>query len=126
MPNPINVKFPIKKSPNGAFEMNYTTIDAVATDLRILILTNHGERPCNYFYGANLRSLLFEPMGTDTKQKVADLIFSAVERWMPFVFINELDVLLSTEDASIGPNQIRILAKFSVLQETGQLEVQAG
>ena len=123
MATPINIQFPLKRSSNGAFETNSTTVNAVADDLKILILTNHGERPIHKDYGANLRSVLFEPQDSSIKQKIADLIFVAVEKWMPFVFIGELDVVLSSEDLSLNSNEVRVKIKFSVLQERGQLEV---
>ena len=56
----INVMFPMKKSSSGAFQTNITTFDAVRDDLKILLLTNHGERPIHYDFGANLRSAIFE------------------------------------------------------------------
>jgi phage baseplate assembly protein W len=56
----INLKFPLRRSSAGAFETNVTTIAAVTDDLKILILTNFGERPMQYDFGANLRSVVFE------------------------------------------------------------------
>jgi phage baseplate assembly protein W len=44
----IGIKYPLMRSSIGAFEVNRTTIDAVRDSLRILILTNHGERVINY------------------------------------------------------------------------------
>jgi phage baseplate assembly protein W len=123
MANPINIKFPLRKSANGSFETNATTIQAVADDLKMLIITNHGERVAQYTYGANLRSVLFEPNDPSIKQKVSDLIFAAVQEWMPFVSINQLDVILPSEDLSLNVNSIKVKIYFSVLQEKGFLEV---
>ena len=123
MANPINIKFPLRKSANGSFETNVTTIRAVADDLRMLLITNHGERPIQYAYGANIRSLLFEPFDDSIKQKISDLVFSAVQEWMPFLTINELEIVTQRDDPSVGSNEVRVKAYFSVLQEKGFLEV---
>lgn len=44
----IGIKYPMTRSSMGAFEVNRTTVDAVRDSLKILILTNHGERVVNY------------------------------------------------------------------------------
>ena len=65
MANTISIKFPLRKSSQGAFEGNVETIDAIRDNLRILLLTNHGERPINYDFGCNLRKVLFNEPGVD-------------------------------------------------------------
>lgn len=117
----INLKFPLKRSPKGAFEVNNTTIAAVTDDLRILLLTNYGERPIHYDFGANLRRVLFEQEGADVRQRVADSIVSAVERWMPFVFLEEITVDDSTTKPTLRPNEVRVTIKFSVAGVQGIL-----
>jgi phage baseplate assembly protein W len=114
MATPINIKFPMRTSPKGAFDTNEDTLSAVADDLKILILTNHGERPIHYDFGANLRALLFEQQTSDFKQRVGDQIRSAVEKWMPFVNILRLDVQDSTTSTSLKTNEVHVEIEFSV------------
>ena len=57
----INLQFPLRRSSKGAFATNDSTINAVVDDLKLLLLTNHGERPVHGDFGANLRSIIFEP-----------------------------------------------------------------
>jgi phage baseplate assembly protein W len=120
MADPINIKFPLKRSNKGAFETNDTTVNAIADDLRILLLTNHGERLVHFDYGANLREAIFE-QGPDLKQKLKDLIIVAVEKWMPFVNILEIIIKTSSEDTGLLQNEVNIALRFSVGQEKGQL-----
>ena len=112
---PLNIKFPLKKSTAGAFQTNSVTVDAVADDIRILLLTNFGERPMNYTFGANLRSLLFEP-DRDIEQKITDRITAALEKWMPFVTIRNLQVFTNETDASVPYNAVKIKIDFFVGQ----------
>lgn len=114
MTNPINLKFPLKKSSKGSFEVNETTLDAVEDDLRILIMTNHGERPIHFDFGANLRKLLFDMRGEDLAQAIKDSIITAVEKWMPFVNILTVQVLDSTMNSNLKENEISIKVEFSV------------
>lgn len=119
--NPVNIQFPMRRGTQGAFATNDSTIDAVIDDLRILLLTNHGERPIHFDFGANLRPVLFD-QGPDIPQRVEDSIVAAVEKWMPFINLKRIEVTTIAEDASLRPNEVRVKISFSVGQLQGNLE----
>jgi len=121
MANPINIKFPLEKGDNDAFKTNDSTIDAVLSDLKILILTNHGERPVHYDFGANLRRLIFE-QGPNVAQQAEDLIVAAIEKWMEFVEILEINVQDSNSNPILRSNELNIKLKVAVGQEVAILE----
>ena len=114
MSTPISIKFPLQRGPRGGFATNDTTLDAVADDLRILLLTNYGERPVQYDFGANLRSVIFECQGDTLRQAVRDLITNAVSKWMPFVNILDLSVEDETVNSTLKSNEIYVKIKFTV------------
>ena len=120
MADSINLRFPLRPGSAGAFATNASTIDAVVDDLRILLLSNHGERPIHGDFGANLRSIIFEP-GPAVLQKAEDLVLSAIEKWMPFVQVTNIVVGDSTTDATLPPNQLSIKLNFTVGQIEGSL-----
>lgn len=111
--NPINIAYPLSYSPQGAFATNNTTIDAIADDLKILLKTNWGERPIQYDFGADLKRLVFEP-SVSIEQQVSDKIVGAVNKWMPFVTINNVSVSLTEQDPTIGFNNAKVKVDFSV------------
>ena len=117
----INFQFPFRKGVAGGFAVNNTTITAVKDDLKILLLSNHGERPIHGDFGANLRRLIFEP-GPNVTTRAEDLILAAIEKWMPFVRILELEVRDETDDNTVGPNELRIQLRFEVGQIEGLLD----
>jgi len=121
MAGSINIRFPLRKSPKGAFETNQSTIQAVADDLRILILTNYGERPIHYDFGANLRRIIFE-QGPDVRQQISDAIVAAVDKWMPFVILQDVQVNDSSTSPTVRPNEVNVKITFSVGQLEGVLE----
>ena len=121
MANKINLKFPLRKDPEGGFQSNDLTIGAATADLRVLLLTNHGERPANYFYGANLRKIIFE-QGNDVRQRISDAISDAVERWLPFISIIEIIVDDQSSKSSLGLNQVHVEIHFLVGQIEGTLQ----
>jgi len=115
-----NIKFPLRRGRKGAFETNDDTITAIIDDLRILLLTNHGERPIQFDFGANLRAVIFE-QGSDVKQKIDDNIRFAVDKWMPFVTISIIDVRTFRDDVTLKENQVHIKIDFLVGQLRGVL-----
>ena len=117
----INIKFPMRKSSKGAFDMNQSTIRAVADDLRILIISNYGERPIHYDFGANLRKILFE-QSPNIKQQIIDSITSAVDKWMSFVTLQNIEVDDNATNGTLRLNEIKVKITFLVGQLEGVLE----
>ena len=117
----INYRFPFRRSSRGAFATNNTTLDAVVDDLRILLLSNYGERPIHGDFGANLRSIVFDQEG-DVLRKAEDLILAAIDKWMPFVTVTSITVSDSRTDTSVRSNEIRIKLIFEVGQIEGVLD----
>lgn len=121
MAESINLAFPLRPGVAGAFETNKSTIDAVVDDLKLLLLSNHGERPIHGDFGANLRVIIFEP-GPAVLQKAEDLVLSAIEKWMPFVQVDSIIVSDSTTDTTLKANELRIRLNFTVGQIEGSLD----
>jgi len=118
----INIKFPMVRGTAGVFDTNNTTSEAIKDNLRILILSNHGERPIHYNFGANLRSVLFE-QGENLKQQVQDKIAAAVAIWLPFVSISQFSLQSSSDNKSIPENQVNVSIEFVVGQVKGKLSL---
>lgn len=116
----INYQFPFRRGFQGAFGLNLSTIEAVKDDLKILLISNHGERPVHGDFGANLRSIIFEP-APGVLQKAEDLVLAAIEKWMPFVRVLDITVSDSTTDNSVKENQLKIDLRFEVGQIEGAL-----
>ncbi len=114
MATPINMKFPMKMGPKGSFDTNDETLDAVESDLRMLLITNYGDRVIHYDYGTNLRPLVFEFVGDALAQAVKDRILSSVETWMPFVKIVNISVTDSTTNTQLNTNEIHVKIEFTV------------
>ena len=110
----LNIKFPLRRGTDGAFALNETSLDAIKDDLKILLITNHGERLVHNDFGANLRPLLFENMNQDFEVRIQDAIVSALERWMPFVTAKDTVVKTGQNNLDLNPNEVTIFISFSV------------
>lgn len=110
---PISIQTPLRPSSRGTFVTNDTTVDAVANDLKDLILTNYGERVIQYDFGANLRPLIFE-QDLNIEQKITDAITSAAQKWIPLANILNIDVQTASTNSQLTENSVQVSVTFTV------------
>jgi hypothetical protein len=98
-----DLDFTFKQNPNtndvGIKKNNASVKQSVLNILR----TNHGERPFNYNFGANLRAYLFENMTNITAANMSTSINTALANHEP-----RLEVLNTNIQARADENEVRI------------------
>lgn len=66
-----------------------------------------------YQFGCNLNQFLFEQISGNTlKSAVAERVIAQMTTWLPYVIVDKLNVIDSTEDSSLDPNQLEIRMSF--------------
>ena len=98
-----DLDFTFKQNPNtndvGIKKDNASISQSVLNILR----TNHGERPFNHDFGANLRSYLFENMTNITAANMATSINTALKNYEP-----RIEVLNTNIQARPDENDVNI------------------
>jgi phage baseplate assembly protein W len=98
-----DLDFTFKQNPNtndvGIKKDNAAIIQSVLNILR----TNHGERPFNWNFGANLRAYLFENMSNITAANMSTSINTALKNWEP-----RLEILNTNIQAKADENEVFI------------------
>ena len=98
-----DLDFTFKQNPNtndvGVKKDNASISQSVLNILR----TNHGERPFNYNFGANLRAYLFENMTNITAANMSTSINTALINYEP-----RIEVLNTNIQARADENNINI------------------
>ena len=98
-----DLDFTFKQNPNtndvGIKKNNASISQSVLNIPR----TNHGERPFNFDFGANLRSYLFENMSNITAANMATSINTALANYEP-----RIEVLNTNIQANADDNDVRI------------------
>jgi phage baseplate assembly protein W len=86
--------------PNGEI---YAKKDAAAVKqaIKTLIQTNYFEKPYLPFFGANIRSLLFELVDNDETNEVIDNIKNAVEVYEPRAIIVDIQASLRPDNNAL-------------------------
>ena len=98
-----DLDFTFKQNPNtndvGVKKDNASISQSVLNILR----TNHGERPFNYNFGANLRAYLFENMTNITAANMSTSINTALANYEP-----RIEVLNTNIQAIADANEVNI------------------
>jgi phage baseplate assembly protein W len=119
----------------GVFTSVYSTEQQALNSLKNLLLTRIGERYENPTYGTNLLDIIFQPNIDELKSDIIDIITIAVNRWLPEITLENIDVTTNESDPTLNSDvkvSITISVKeriFSIVinaNETGQLTVEAG
>jgi phage baseplate assembly protein W len=86
-----------KFNTSGVFESMKTTIKQVRANLKNLLLTQLGERYFLPEFGSELLEVLFQPNTDELKPIIQDIIFRAVQKWMPYLGVN-VDITTADDD----------------------------
>jgi|688.fasta_scaffold217989_1 phage baseplate assembly protein W len=105
----VGLALPIQIA-NVAFKQNYTEIEQLKSNIKNLLLTKRGERLMNPLFGTGIETVLFEPITDEFEDKVQTIITNSVERYVPNVSIDEINVDISNENKD--KNSVNISLKF--------------
>ena len=72
--------------------------DNVRESIRVILLTEPGERLMREDFGCGLRRFLFEPNTATTRQLIRERITKAIGRWEPRVSVDDVTVETSAAD----------------------------
>ena len=117
----VGLDFPIGRQAGdqmGYFATTKTTMDAIKNDVRLLLLTQRGERLFQPFLGMNIRRFLFEQITDDTSVQIENDIVDTFETWLPFVQLQDIEVDLGDQDR----NKIKIYVTFNVRNAPTELQ----
>ena len=113
-----DLDFTFKQNPNtndvGIKKDNASISQSVLNILR----TNHGERPFNYNFGANLRRYLFENMTKATAASMSTSIETALANWEP-----RIEVLNTNIQAKADENEVKVTVTGRVKSSNEVLDI---
>ncbi len=96
------------------FTMNKNLADAVADNLKNLLLTNRGERVMQPNFGANLKSILAEYGTQGFESEVMVRIKTAVKKYLPYVALERFGAEKLDSPPQDGTTVIKMNIVYSV------------
>lgn len=109
----FTLPFTVATGSLGYFEVTEGELEAVKHDIRSLLVTNWGERVMHFNFGCNLREFIFEQKKeADLRRRIADRVNDQIALWLPFVVLDELNVLFTVDRPEIPENGIGVSMAF--------------
>ena len=108
----VGIDLPVTISPgtDGFFTTTKTTIDSIKSDIKLLLMTERGERLFQPALGMNIRKYLFEQITEDVIVNIENDIIDTFQRWLPFVQI----VGININENQTNPNMLHIDLRFKI------------
>ena len=115
----VGIDFPLGlvSGGDGYFATTKTTIDAIKTNIRLLLQTTQGDRLFQPNLGMNLKQLLFEQASDETNIQIENNIVDVFELWLPFVQLQNINI-----DRRDDVNQININIEFNISRAPNSLD----
>ena len=88
-------------------------LQILITNVKSLLLTRKGERYEQPNFGTDLLNALFEPNTSELSTFIEETITSAVNFWLPYIDINNLEIVTQEQDATLI-HKIKITVSFTV------------
>ena len=116
----IGIDYPFHRSlgVEGWFKGTETTIDAVKTNIKMLLKTEKGERLMQPNLGISLQRFLFEQMTQETFNNIQTEIIDTFDFCLPFVEIKDIEV----SNKSVDSNSIVIDLAFNITKDPNTVE----
>ena len=116
MSSGLAARLPLVFSDNfGPYDL-ITDYEALATqNLKMLVLTNPGERMMYVNFGVGLKSFLFEQNAPSTYGDIDSRIREQAALYLPFLEIGKIDFSVPESNPDLFPNKISIKIHFRVI-----------
>ena len=96
-----DLDFTFKQNPNTNDVGIKRNNDSIKQSVLNILRTNHGERPFNYMFGANLRAYLFENMTHLTAASMSTSINYALLNWEPRIEVLNTNIQAKADDNEV-------------------------
>ena len=107
----LSVALPLRiDTLDGAYGLNKDLESMANQNLKMVILTNPGERIMSPSFGVGIRRLLFEPATPGTVETIKNRIQLQVKKYLPYIDLVNLRVFMSKTDAT----SLVVIIKYSI------------
>jgi phage baseplate assembly protein W len=97
---------------NTAFNQSFTSFEQIKSNIKNVLLTKRFERVMNPDFGSGLQELLFQQNTEILTSDIEDVIRESVDRWLPYVTIESVDVNSTNELKDL--NRLDVSISFRV------------
>ena len=121
----LSAKLPLYTGAPDGHGLNQTHKELVNQNFRMLILTAPGERMMDPLFGVGIRNFLFELDSPFVRANIAEKIAEQIQRYMPFIELNDISFISPEEDDRLDTNFLGITIRYTIvpLQQSDLLDI---
>ena len=127
MASGLSPKLPLTVSDVfGPYNLNTTFDELAKQNLKMLVLTNPGERIMNPRFGVGIKKFLFEFNGAETYNRISSAIQQQTSIYLPYIRIDNIDYGVPENNPELFPHDLRVSITFTIipLQQRATVEIQ--
>jgi len=118
MPYGFSAKLPLTyNSDDGPYALSKTIKEMGQQNLKMLVLTNPGERIMDTNFGVGISRYLFEQSGTFATSDLENKILEQVSIYLPYIIITDIAMPIQNEDNTISVQITYFIDGFTTNEE---------
>ena len=116
MSSGLSVMLPLTVSEVfGAYNLNTNFAQLATQNLKMLLLTNPGERIMNPQFGVGIRRFFFEANDHSTYNQITERIFSQVGTYMKFLRVDDISYNYVEDNPDLYPHVVAITLQYTII-----------
>ena len=121
----LSPKLPLALNSIDGIGLNKTFTEVAKQNLKMVLLTNPGERIMDPGFGVGILSFLFENNINQVTTNIRDTINSQVQEYLPYISIDEITIIKDSSISGFSSSTMSILLKYYIepLDEIDTLEI---
>jgi uncharacterized protein len=88
---------------DGVYGLNKTILDTIRQNLKMLILTNPGERIMDSNFGVGIKRFLFENDDDQLRENIQNRIIDQISRYLDYISVIEVNI------SPVGSNEENLM-----------------
>ena len=116
MPSGLSVMLPLTVSETfGAYNLNTNFAQLATQNLKMLLLTNPGERIMNPQFGVGIPRFFFEANDPSTYNRITERILSQVATYMKFLRIDDVTYNYVENNPDLYPHTVSMTIQYTII-----------
>ena len=112
MADGYNLKLPLKvNSVDGPYILTKKYNENVKQNVKMIILTEKGEKISNYDFGCGLKAFLFEMIDDELADEIDEEIRSQLIAYAPYIVVKNIEV-----SSNLDMHSLSVLLEYSIPQ----------
>lgn len=111
----LSAKLPLQyDSTDGPYALNKTLREVIKQNLKMLILTNPGERVADTQFGVGVKRLLFENRSASEVSRIRGVIKDSIKKYLSYIQVQDIVITTTDNDPNLDENLILISISYFV------------